>query len=153
MKIAILEDNQERQTAMRRCLEDRFYQFDARFFDSAIRMVNFLDAHLDDTILICLDHDLELQGGSEGGIGDPGSGREVADYLAQKPPVCPVVIHTTNAPAAVGMEMVLHEAHWTTFRVLPFDDLEWIPVQWFPCVRRAIVSTAKRNAGERTRPS
>ena len=70
---------------------------------------------------------------------DPGTGREVADYLAAKTPVCPVVIHTTNTPAALGMEMVLKDAHWKTYRVLPFDDLEWIPTDWFRTVRRAIV--------------
>ena len=32
-KIVILEDNAERQAVMRACIADRFYTFDAHFFD------------------------------------------------------------------------------------------------------------------------
>ncbi len=139
MKIVILEDNADRVRAMRDCLADRFSRFECRFFDDAASVREYLEAHLSDTIVICLDHDLELKEDLSGEIVDPGTGREVADYLAGKAPVCPVVIHTTNAPAASGMEMVLRDAHWKTFRVIPFDDLEWIPTDWFRTVRRAIV--------------
>ena len=142
MKILVLEDNADRQAAMKRCLEDRFYQFEAGFFDDAREMTEYLDSHLDETILISLDHDLELKSNGAGDTLDPGTGREVADYLARHRPVCPVIIHTTNAPAAAGMEMVLQENKWETRRVAPFGDLEWIPTQWFRNVRQAIVATA-----------
>ncbi len=102
-------------------------------------MIRFLEKHLAETLAIALDHDLELKPGKNGKCIDPGTGREVADYLATKAPVCPVVIHTSNADAAVGMKMVLKEAGWKTRRVLPLDDLKWIEKQWFPAVRRAIV--------------
>jgi hypothetical protein len=138
-KIVILEDNPERQAAMQLCLQDRFYQFDAVFFQTAVTMQEYCARHLDETILIGLDHDLELQPGPNGRSLDPGTGRDVADFLAGKQPVCPVVIHTSNGPAGDGMEMVLHDAHWQTVRVQPFDDLEWIPASWFRAVRRAIV--------------
>src|SRR5262249_52296668 len=69
-----------------------------------------------ETFLIGLDHDLELQPGPDGRCIDTGTGREMADYLASKAPACPVILHTTNAAAAVGMEMVLREAHWETHR-------------------------------------
>jgi hypothetical protein len=147
MKIAILEDNDERQAVMRDCLKDRFHQYEPHFFDSTAEMIAFLDRCLDSTILIALDHDLELRPGPDGKLIDPGTGRQVADYLARRPAVCPVVIHSTNSAAAVGMEMVLREAGWTTYRVLPFDDLEWIPAHWFPTVRRAIVASARQAAG------
>ena len=139
MKIVILEDNADRVSAMRDCLEDRFSRFECRFFDEAAAVTEYLEANLADTILIALDHDLDLKQTPSGETIDPGTGREVADYLAGKPPVCPVVIHTTNTTAAVGMEMVLKDAHWKTYRVLPFNDLEWIPTEWFRIVRRAIV--------------
>jgi CheY-like chemotaxis protein len=146
MQILILEDNEERQAAMRECLKDRFHQFAVRFFDAADEMIEFLDRHLPSTILISLDHDLELKHGSDGKSIDPGTGRQVADFLARRPPQCPVVIATTNSSAAVGMEMALQEARWTTYRVLPFNDLEWVTAQWFPVVRRAIVASARRAA-------
>jgi CheY-like chemotaxis protein len=151
MKIVILEDNEDRQAAMRRCLEDRFYQFESRFFDDAAAMIAFLEKNLSDTIVISLDHDLEMRSGPKGGTADPGTGRQVADFLAQKSPVCPVIIATTNSAAALGMELTLQEAGWQTRRVLPFNDLEWIPTEWFRSVRRAIVGSAKKKVENPTR--
>jgi hypothetical protein len=139
MKIAVLEDNPERIAAMRRSLSDRFYQYEVRFFDDATDMKAFLETSLPETLLICLDHDLELKHLSTGEVVDPGTGRDIADFLSARAPVCPVVIHTTNSPAAEEMESVLKESHWKTYRVLPFNDLEWIPTDWFRTVRRAIV--------------
>ncbi len=139
MKIVVLEDNPDRVRVMRDCLEDRFPHFECRFFGRAAEVTEYLEVNLADTIVICLDHDLELEPTPSGEPIDPGTGREVADYLAGKVPVCPVVIHTTNASAAQGMEMVLKDARWKTYRVLPFNDLEWIPTDWFRAVRRAIV--------------
>src|SRR2546423_12419540 len=129
---------------MRACLADRFYQYPAHFFDDAGEMIRFLDEHLADTLVISLDHDLDLKPGADGRCIDPGTGREVADYLAAKEPVCPVIIHTTNAPAAAGMELVLHDAGWQTRRVVPFGDMEWIETHWFPAVRRAIGGPIRR---------
>ena len=136
MKIVILEDNEERRAVMRSCLADRFYQYETLFFLDPNEMIRFLDNNLDDTIVVSLDHDLELLPTASGRCIDPGTGREVADYLAGKDPVCPVIIHTSNGPAALGMEMVLRDAHWQTHRVIPMEDTEWIPRHWFRTIRR-----------------
>jgi hypothetical protein len=138
LKIVILEDNPERCLAMRECLQARFDQFEVTFFDEAAAMIAYLQAHLTQTAIISLDHDLELKPGPEGKLIDPGTGREVADFLACQSPVCPVVIHTTNSAAATGMEMALQEARWQTQRVVPCGDLEWIPTQWLRTIRRAV---------------
>jgi hypothetical protein len=110
MKIVILEDNAERQVEMRRCLADRFQQFDIRFFAVTAEMLAYLRGHLEESLVISLDHDLDLLPGENGKWIDPGTGREVSDYLATCSPICPIIIHTTNAPAAAGMEFVLQEA-------------------------------------------
>ena len=138
-KIIILEDNAERRAVMERCLRDRFHQFGIVFFDAAAPMKEFCDHHWQEILLIALDHDLELQPGPDGHCIDPGTGREMADYLASKSPAFPVILHTTNSDAAVGMEMVLRDAHWETHRVVPMGDLEWIPNMWFRTVRRDLV--------------
>ena len=65
MKIVILEDNADRQAVMRECLADRFYTFEAHFFDDSCEMIRFLDAHLAETILISLDNDLDMKAGPE----------------------------------------------------------------------------------------
>lgn len=144
MKIVILEDNEERQALMRDCLSDRFHQYEAVFFKNAAATIEYLKQHLRNTILISLDHDLELMPGPHGQLLDQGTGREVADYLTGQPPGCPIVIHSTNSAAAIGMRTILQEAGWTVHRVVPFNDLEWIAAEWFPTVRRAIVGTARR---------
>ncbi len=151
MKIVILEDNNDRQEIMRACLADRFYQYDLHFFDNAAEMIRFLDAHLADTLVLSLDHDLELKPGPDGRCIDTGTGREVADFLATKEPICPVILATTNAFAAVGMETVLREAGWKTRRVVPFDDMRWIETDWFAAVRRAIVGPVRDNSSTGSR--
>jgi hypothetical protein len=151
MKIAILEDNEDRQAAMRACLADRFYMYEIHFFDEVRAMIDFLAEHLADTLVISLDNDLELKPGADGRWVDPGSGRQVADYLVRKEPACPVIIHTSNAHAAASIEMLLREAGWKTRRVFPFDDMRWIETNWFPTVRRAIVGPIKPPARPRSR--
>jgi hypothetical protein len=139
MKIVILEDNTERRNAMRRFLAGRLSQDELCFFEDAPATIQYLAANLDDTLIIALDHDLELLPDKQAGLTDPGTGRDVADFLARRPPACPVVIHTTNSTAGTGMELVLQEANWETHRVYPYGDLEWIAESWFPAVRRAII--------------
>jgi hypothetical protein len=109
-------------------------------------MIRFLEAHLAECIAIALDHDLELKPGADNRCIDPGTGRQVADYLASNRPICPVIIHTSNSDAAVGMQLVLKDAHWKTRRVLPFEDLAWIVDDWFPAMRRAIVGPIRKQA-------
>jgi hypothetical protein len=145
MKIVILEDNAERQAAMLDCLQDRFHQFEKRFFACAAEMVAYLKDNLAQTMAISLDHDLDVMSTPAGETLDCGTGRIVADFLAQHPPKCPVIIHTTNSSAACGMEMVLQDAGWKTFRVYPYGDLEWIATTWFQTMRRAIVGSVKQD--------
>jgi len=151
MKIVILEDNEERRDAMQACLADRFDQYELRFFEEPAVMTEYLRGNLPETILVSLDHDLDLRPGkTDGKWRDPGTGRDVADFLALQEPTCPVVIHTSNCAAAVGMEQVLREAGWRTHGVAPCDDLEWIPTVWFRTVRHAIVASAQpKRVGKR----
>lgn len=139
MKIVILEDNVDRQAVMRECLADRFYMYEAQFFDDSCEMIHYLEAHLTETILIALDNDLDMKMGQDGRLFDPGDGCQVADFLAKQAPVCPVIIHTTNTTAAETINRLLRGAGWETRRVIPFDDMEWIKTDWFFAVRRAIV--------------
>jgi CheY-like chemotaxis protein len=140
--IAVLEDNAGRRDLMRATLKDRFHQYQAVFFDATADMIEFLDARLPHIVLIALDHDLELKETDNGKCADPGCGRDVADFLAAQPAICPVVIHSTNSAAADAMAFALNEAGWRTYRVTPFGDLEWIPTLWLRTVRRAILDTA-----------
>ena len=139
MQLLILEDNEDRRRQMQACLDGRFPQLAVRFHVSAGDMLEALGLiNLDDVALISLDHDLELLPTDDGKLIDPGDGRDVAGYLAQQPPSCPVVIHTTNTHAGDTMQAMLDEAGWTTSRVVPYGDLEWIPQIWIRAVRNTI---------------
>jgi hypothetical protein len=144
MQIVILEDNAERRRLMRDAVVDRFPQYDLRFFITAGEAIAQLRENYGNLLAIILDHDLDLIPVDGHRLIDPGSGRDVADFLATQPVVCPIVIHTTNGPAAVGMETVLHDAGWKTYRVIPVGEFKWIPKLWFQTVRNAIVESVNQ---------
>ena len=145
MQIVILEDNAERRRLMREAVTDRFPQYDLRFFITAGETIAHLRENYENLLVIILDHDLDLIPVDGHRLIDPGSGRDVADFLATQPVVCPIVIHTTNAPAAVGMECVLHDSGWKTYRVIPVGEFKWIPKLWFQTVRNAIVESVNQS--------
>lgn len=122
--IVILEDNDARQSVMRECLESSKPTFPAHFFKTAAEAISWLKFHLSKTVFIALDHDLELIEGPDQQFIDSGTGREVAEYLATLTPVCPILIHTTNVFAGIGMEMVLKGAGWKAKRIVPYGDME-----------------------------
>ncbi len=93
--VAILEDDQNRITAMRTCLAETLPGIKADFFEDAQEMIAWLSEHLGNVILISLDHDLPLRN-REGKTIDCGTGRQVADYLASVSPTCPVIVHSSN---------------------------------------------------------
>lgn len=139
LEIVILEDNLDRRIVMRDCLTERFPQYAVRYFVTAGEMIAFLQNKLPCVLAIALDHDLDLIPIDPRRSLDPGTGRDVADFLATKVPTCPVLIHTTNSPAAVGMRRELAESGWTTDRVIPSDGENWIRSEWLPQLRNLIV--------------
>jgi hypothetical protein len=134
--IVVLEDDEDRTLAMRQVLEDRFSEFDCTFFDNAPDMIDWLRDYLVSTSLLCLDHDLGPNRQRNGRIFDPGVGRDVVNYLRTCKPKCPVIIHSTNTPAALGMKAALQRAGWQCLRVIPFDDLNWVNTIWRAKVTR-----------------
>lgn len=81
--------------------------------------------------LICLDHDLFVDSPNDP---DPGDGREVAAFLAQKEPCCHVIIHSSNQPAADSMYFTLLETNWDVERISPIGH-DWIPAYWWPTAK------------------
>jgi hypothetical protein len=134
--IVVLEDDEERICAMRQVLDDRLSEFDCTFFDNAPDMIAWLGHHLDSTSLLCLDHDLGPNRRRNDRTFDPGVGQDVVKYLQTCKPSCPVVIHSTNTPAAIGMKAALRKSGWVCSRVIPFDDLNWVNTIWRAKVTR-----------------
>jgi hypothetical protein len=137
-KIAILEDDPRRIEQMLRCLRQCIGEDEVVAFDNAPEMIAWLAENLAHVKLLCLDHDLGANRALNGEIQDPGTGRDVADYLGSRQPVCPVLIHSSNVMAAPGMMMVLEDAGWTCSSLSPFNDLEWVQAAWIDDVRKAL---------------
>lgn len=136
--IAILEDNSDRILEMEACLVELLPGMTNAYFDNAEEMVAWLLENLAEVVLISLDHDLPLVQYRNGRRVDAGCGRTVADYLAAVPPICPVIIHTSNLERGAGMERVIKEAGWPYRRVYPFGDYEWVRKAWLAEVKRLI---------------
>jgi ADP-ribosylglycohydrolase len=97
--------------------------------------------------LISLDHDLNPMPGT---TGDPGTGIDVANFLGDFLPVCPVLIHSSNVDRVWSMHNELRFAGWTVDRVGPLGT-DWIETAWLRQVRELL---AKRgNTWECDRPS
>jgi hypothetical protein len=143
--VAILEDCPERVAEMRACLAELLPNHSPAFFDDAGEMLAWLAEHLPEVALISLDHDLRLPTDADDRRCDPGTGRMVADYLAGQPPVCPVIVHSSNDHFAPGMLQVLLEMEWPCRRVYPFDEHRWVRAAWAAEVRRLIAAGWIRN--------
>jgi hypothetical protein len=140
--IAILEDDERRAEKMEARLRDRF-PYDVRIFRGhTCEMIDWLTGHLDQTILISLDHDLNLLADEHGKSVDPGCGRDVSDFLLDRTVTFPIVIHSTNIRAATAMQETLEERGWVVTRITPYGDLEWVDEAWFPAVRASILNSA-----------
>lgn len=133
--LAILEDDERRREAMLHHLAAD--ALEVHVFPRAPDMVAWLEANLDTCALISLDHDLVSPTPGD----DPGTGMDVASFLGQREPRCPVIVHTSNHLAAPGMRWVLSQARWANERVAPFNDLEWVEVSWAPTVRAILAGT------------
>lgn len=140
MRIVILEDNAERQEFMRAAIADRFSSFVVEFFAAAQSMIARLEeTGLYDVALISLDHDLELVPDGRGGCVDPGTGGDVATWLAEQPAVAPVIVHTTNTVQGDRMSELLAAAGWRLSRIVPYDGTTWITSTWRALARDLIV--------------
>lgn len=128
--VLILEDTPARVVEMRSVLGELLPAHHLVVFDNAPDCADWLPEGLPLASLICLDHDLgpTRERGRE--RFDPGIGRDVADLLAMYPPVCPVIVHSSNSLAVPGMLRVLRESGWPCSAVMPTDDLRWIATDW-----------------------
>jgi hypothetical protein len=136
--ITILEDDARRREAMEALLRRRLPQWEIVFFTASQAMNAWLAQHLAEVVLASLDHDLELLPGDHGRLIDQGCGRDVVDFLIQQPAAFPVLVHSTNAPAASAMVAELADHGWRVDRVTPYSDLEWIPEAWWPALRQLL---------------
>jgi hypothetical protein len=124
--ILILEDDRERIERFKAILADIAPSLPLRVWRSAGRMIREVEPFLSAARLISLDHDLER---AEGDADDPGDGIDVARFLAARPPVCPVIVHSSNGSRSDWMIGEFELGGWEYRRVAPLGD-DWIESFW-----------------------
>ena len=91
--LLMLEDDNERIERFRAALKSLDPAMPLIVWRSARKMIAEVERYLPTARLISLDHDLEPV---EGETEDPGDGIDVARFLAERPPACPVIVHSSN---------------------------------------------------------
>jgi ADP-ribosylglycohydrolase len=124
--ILILEDDDERVAGFRKAVAGWGEGFDLKIWRDAHSMISECAESFLDACVICLDHDLNPQPGA---TSDPGTGLDVARFLADFLPVCPVLIHSSNTDRVYSMYNELRFAGWTVDRVGPLGT-DWIETTW-----------------------
>lgn len=123
----VLEDNPSRAVAFQDAANLRSPPSEIHIWRIAAQMIEELPGFLPNATLLSLDHDLYRQNDSDP---DPGCGRDVANYLATKKPLCPIIVHSTNTDAAWGMHNELTSAGWTVEIIHHLDEVDWIQTRW-----------------------
>jgi hypothetical protein len=131
--ILILEDDDDRVGGFRSAVASLGREVGVRIWRDAPTMIAECPACFAKAGLISLDHDLEPVAGAP----DPGTGLDVAQFLSLHPPVCPVILHTSNFDGRLAMQNRLRAGGWTVATVPP-READWIQASWLPTARRLI---------------
>lgn len=129
--ILILEDNEERIADFRKAAGQLGDGYELKLWRDAHSMCAECESSFPTTALISLDHDLNP---APGVAADPGTGLDVAKFLGDFLPVCPVLLHSSNTDRVYSMHNELRFAGWTVDRVGPLGT-RWVETAWLPRVR------------------
>jgi ADP-ribosylglycohydrolase len=132
--ILILEDNEDRILAFTRALETLGEGIELKLWRDAPSMIAECQAFFPSAVLISLDHDLNRLPGA---THEPGTGLEVAQYLGDFLPVCPVLIHSSNVDRVYSMQNELRFSGWLVERVGPLGE-NWIETSWLQNAKRLL---------------
>jgi ADP-ribosylglycohydrolase len=130
--ILILEDNENRIAGFERAVAALGDGYDLKIWRDAPSMIAECEQHFSSVALISLDHDLNPLPGA---TTDPGTGMDLAEFLADFLPVCPVLVHSSNTSCAYSMLNELRFAGWTVDRVGPIGE-DWIGITWLKRMRQ-----------------
>jgi hypothetical protein len=130
----MLEDNAERVQRFSASLRRIDSTLELRLWRNAWRMIREAEPLLPFARVISLDHDLDPE---EEDAADPGTGWDLTKWLAALPPVCPVIVHTSNGERATWMMGQFELGGWHYHRVAPLGE-DWIERDWHRLVRRLL---------------
>src|SRR5258705_3879039 len=133
--VLILEDNDDRAAAFRRAVPILGSNYQLKIWRDAHSMRAECEAFFPTAALISLDHDLNPAPGT---TVDPGTGLEVAQFLGDFLPVCPVLLHSSNTDRVHSMHNELRFSGWTVDRVGPLGE-GWIETSWLRRTRELLL--------------
>lgn len=142
--LLMLEDDSERLSRFTKSLAMIDPSLRLVIWRSARRMVREVEPYLASARLISLDHDLEPQ---QGDLEDPGDGIEVARFLAERAPVCPVIVHSSNGTRADWMIGEFELGGWDFRRVAPIGE-DWIEAYWLAVVEELLGRSRRPRRGQ-----
>ncbi len=132
--ILILEDNDERIAAFRKAVAAVGPDLELKVWRDAHSMCGECETFFPSAVLISLDRDLNP---APGETADPGTGVDVARFLGDFLPMCPVLIHSSNTDRAWSMHNEFRFAGWMVDRIGPLGA-EWIETSWLRRVRELL---------------
>jgi hypothetical protein len=136
--ILILEDDETRVARFRGVVETAMPGVGVVCWRNAKRMIEEIEAYLPDAVLISLDHDLYPMAGE---TEEPGDGLEVAKFLAERRPDCPIIIHSSNGARASMMAGEFELAGCPVKVIAPLGD-DWIEAYWAKVVQSLLETKA-----------
>jgi len=109
-----LEDNLDRLEIMRGIVTSLPGDFDLRHFDTVGELRAHASTVFQHARLISLDYCLD---GSQSNAAAPGTGMDAVNFLMQRNPVCPVIVHTALARESHKMAEALTGRGWKVEQV------------------------------------
>lgn len=132
--LLMLEDDSERITRFEKSVKRIDPSLRLVVWRSANQMLREIEPYLASARLISLDHDLELQPGD---VEDPGDGIDVARFLGERSPICPVIVHSSNTTRGNWMIGEFELGGWDFCRVPPIGE-DWIEAYWEVIARKLL---------------
>ena len=139
--ILMLEDNADRLRAFQSAVNQLGAEFQLRSWRDANQMIAECHQVLAETALISLDHDLDKEHEHSP---DPGDGVQIAAFLAKLPPLCPVILHTSNGERVWSMHNEFRFGGWEAERVIPLER-DWVARSWLPKARALLEKAVAHN--------
>jgi ADP-ribosylglycohydrolase len=134
--ILILEDNPARAALLHHAISQLGSEYAVKVWNNVHSMRAECEPYFPDTVLITLDHDLNPEPGASA---DPGTGVELAQFLGDFAPVCPVIVHSQNVERVWSMFNELRFAGWIVQQAGGMGT-DWSEAAWLRCAREMVAA-------------
>ena len=141
--IFVLDNGPARIEAIWKSLRSRELDKATTIVDNVPDAIFWLSRNLHNCGVISLTHDLGGEQIRDGFLWDPGTGRDIANYLAERSPVCPVILHTDNFFVRPQMQCILDRGEWSHSFVAPGNRMDWVEKEWLPKVLAGLAADCR----------